>query len=546
MKKEEITSSVPSDEEALEKFAQEVDKELAQRGISPKVPMATVDISSSDNGSSDEEDDVSEGEETKGEDDSQRHNTEDGELAESDETSMTESDDEDDSPHRGPVIKSRMLRKAISGYGEGESDASSSPDQPRQRSVTPPPAEATPEDATVDEKPVAEPLVEETIDTPVIDPNLPAYYPALYGCRNVEEYEWLNRIEEGTYGVVYRAKDKRTGEVVALKKLKMEKEKEGFPITSLREINTLLKSHHPNIINVREVVFSKVDKIFIVMDYVEHDLKSLMETMKQPFLEGEVKTLLRQLLSAVEHMHDNWILHRDIKTSNLLLGHNGILRVGDFGLAREYGSPLKGYTPIVVTLWYRAPELLLGAKEYSTAVDIWSVGCVFAELLLHKALFKGKSEIDQLNQIFKELGTPNDKIWPGYSELPCVKKVSFKEQPFNNLRKKFPYLTKCGFDLLNRFLTYDPKKRITAEDALAHEYFKETPLPVDPSMFPTWPAKSELAALKKDKTKEKSPSAPEGGAFLSQVKEDDPVGGFRLTTAMHGQAAVGQGFSLRF
>ena len=213
-KKEEITSSVPSDEEALDKLAQEVDKELAQRGISPKVPMATVDISSSDNGSSDEEDDVSEEEETKGEDDSQRHNTEDGELAESDETSMTESDDEDDSPHRGPVIKSRMLRKAISGYGEGESDASSSPDQPQQRSVTPPPAVATPEDTAVDEKIVAEPLVEETISTPPIDPNLPTYYPALYGCRNVEEYEWLNRIEEGTYGVVYRAKDKRTGKCI--------------------------------------------------------------------------------------------------------------------------------------------------------------------------------------------------------------------------------------------------------------------------------------------------------------------------------------------
>lgn len=264
-KKEEIGSSVPSDEEALDKLAQEVDKELAQRGISPKVPMTTVDISSSDNGSSDEEEeDVSE-EEAKEEDDSQRHNTEDGELVETDETSMTESDDEDESPHRGPIIKSRMLRKAISGYGEGDSDASSSPDEPRQPSVSPPPP-AT-EDIVVDEKPVVEPPVEE-INTPSIDPNLPPYYPALYGCRNVEEYEWLNRIEEGTYGVVYRAKDKRTGklihmsdhfnlqcfsigEVVALKKLKMEKEKEGFPITSLREINTLLKSHHPNIINVR-------------------------------------------------------------------------------------------------------------------------------------------------------------------------------------------------------------------------------------------------------------------------------------------------------
>ena len=268
-KKEEISSSVPSDEEALDKLAQEVDKELAQRGISPKVPMNTVDISSSDDGSSDEEEDVSEEEETKEEeDDSQRHNTEDGELVESDEGSMTESDDEEDSPHRGPVIKSRMLRKAISGYGEGNSDSSSSPDQPRHHSVTPPPPATTaaPEDTPVDDKPAPEPSVEEPVNTPVIDPDLPPYYPALYGCRNVEEYEWLNRIEEGTYGVVYRAKDKRTGkyilcsfqnlffmigEVVALKKLKMEKEKEGFPITSLREINTLLKSHHPNIINVR-------------------------------------------------------------------------------------------------------------------------------------------------------------------------------------------------------------------------------------------------------------------------------------------------------
>lgn len=221
----------------------------------------------------------------------------------------------------------------------------------------------------------------------------------------MEEFQCLNRIEEGTYGVVYRARDKRTEEIVALKRLKMEKEKEGFPITSLREINTLLKGQHPNIVTVREIVVgSNMDKIFIVMDYVEHDLKSLMETMrhkKQMFMPGEVKCLLKQLLSAVAHLHDNWILHRDLKTSNLLLSHKGILKVGDFGLAREYGSPLKQYTPIVVTLWYRAPELLLCAKEYSTPIDMWSVGCIFAELLLMNAVFPGKSEVDQLNKIFK-------------------------------------------------------------------------------------------------------------------------------------------------
>uniref|UniRef100_A0A8C9VFN1 cyclin-dependent kinase n=1 Tax=Scleropages formosus TaxID=113540 RepID=A0A8C9VFN1_SCLFO len=335
------------------------------------------------------------------------------------------------------------------------------------------------------------------------------------GCRSVEEFQCLNRIEEGTYGVVYRAKDKKTDEIVALKRLKMEKEKEGFPITSLREINTILKAQHPNIVTVREIVVgSNMDKIYIVMNYVEHDLKSLMETMKQPFLPGEVKTLMIQLLRGVRHLHDNWILHRDLKTSNLLLSHKGILKVGDFGLAREYGSPLKPYTPVVVTLWYRAPELLLGAKEYSTAVDMWSVGCIFGELLTQKPLFPGKSEIDQINKIFKDLGSPSEKIWPGYNELPALKKMSFTEYPYNNLRKRFgALLSDLGFDLMNKFLTYCPSKRISAEEALKHEYFRETPLPIEPSMFPTWPAKSEQQRVKRGT----SPKPPEGGLGYSQL-----------------------------
>ena len=119
------------------------------------------------------------------------------------------------------------------------------------------------------------------------------------------------------------------------------------------------------------------------------------------FIIGEVKCLLIQLLEAVAHLHDNWILHRDLKTSNILLSHQGILKVGDFGLAREYGSPLKAYTPVVVTLWYRAPELLLGCKEYSTPIDIWSVGCIFGELLTLEPVFQGKFEADQVNKIFK-------------------------------------------------------------------------------------------------------------------------------------------------
>ncbi|XP_023541532.1 cyclin-dependent kinase G-2-like isoform X1 [Cucurbita pepo subsp. pepo] len=318
----------------------------------------------------------------------------------------------------------------------------------------------------------------------------------LQGCRSVDEFERLNKIDEGTYGVVYRARDKKSGEIVALKKVKMEKEREGFPMTSLREINILLSFHHPSIVDVKEVVVgSSLDSIFMVMEYMEHDLKALMETMKQPFSQSEVKCLMLQLLEGVKYLHDNWVLHRDLKTSNLLLNNQGELKICDFGLARQYGSPLKTYTHMVVTLWYRAPELLLGTRQYSTAIDMWSLGCIMAELLSKQPLFNGKTEVDQLDKIFRMLGTPNETIWPGFSNLPGVR-VNFVKHQYNLLRKKFPatsftgspVLSDSGFDLLNKLLTYDPEKRITAEAALNHEWFSEVPLPKSKAFMPTFPA----------------------------------------------------------
>ncbi|CAL9239767.1 unnamed protein product [Arabidopsis halleri] len=318
----------------------------------------------------------------------------------------------------------------------------------------------------------------------------------LQGCRSVDEFERLNKIDEGTYGVVYRAKDKKTGEIVALKKVKMEKEREGFPLTSLREINILLSFHHPSIVDVKEVVVgSSLDSIFMVMEYMEHDLKALMETMKQRFSQSEVKCLMLQLLEGVKYLHDNWVLHRDLKTSNLLLNNRGELKICDFGLARQYGSPLKPYTHLVVTLWYRAPELLLGAKQYSTAIDMWSLGCIMAELLMKAPLFNGKTEFDQLDKIFRILGTPNESIWPGFSKLPGVK-VNFVKHQYNLLRKKFPatsftgapVLSDAGFDLLNKLLTYDPERRITVDEALKHDWFREVPLPKSKDFMPTFPA----------------------------------------------------------
>ncbi|KAJ3675441.1 hypothetical protein LUZ60_004483 [Juncus effusus] len=321
----------------------------------------------------------------------------------------------------------------------------------------------------------------------------------LLGCRSVDSFERLNKINEGTYGVVYRARDKKTGEIVALKKIKMEREREGFPLTSLREINILLSFHQNSIVDVKEVVVgSSLDSIFMVMEYMEHDLKGVMETMKQPYSQSEVKCLMLQLLEGVKYLHDNWVLHRDLKTSNLLLNNSGELKICDFGLSRQYGSPLKAYTQLVVTLWYRAPELLLGGKEYSTAIDMWSVGCIMAELLAKEPLFSGKSEFDQLDKIFRILGTPSEKIWPGFKNLPGTK-VNFVKQPYNKLREKFPRtsfsgrptLSEAGFDLLNRLLTYDPEKRITAEEALKHPWFIEVPLPKSKDFMPTFPSLNE-------------------------------------------------------
>lgn len=177
----------------------------------------------------------------------------------------------------------------------------------------------------------------------------------LEGCRSVFEYEKLNKINEGTYGVVYKARDKKTGEIVALKKVKMDidRDGDGFPLSSMREINILLSLNHPSIVGVKEVVMGDLDSIFMVMEYMEYDLKVLMEVMNQPFSIGEVKWLMLQLLEGIECLHGNWVLHRDLKTSNILLNKEGELKICDFGLSRQYGSSLKPYTPLVVTLWYR-------------------------------------------------------------------------------------------------------------------------------------------------------------------------------------------------
>lgn len=227
----------------------------------------------------------------------------------------------------------------------------------------------------------------------------PPPHPTITQSNSIHSYKRLNHIEEGSYGIVYRAQHIPSGEIVAIKRLKMNREQNGFPITSLREIRTLQQSQtHENIVSIKEVIVGDtLTQIYIAFEFIEHDLRTLITNLESPFTLSEIKSLIQQLLKAITTLHSQWIIHRDIKTSNLLINNRGILKLADFGLARFCDGKM---TQLVVTLWYRAPELLFGNNDdYDTAVDMWSVGCVMAELLLQQPLFPGANETEQVHLV---------------------------------------------------------------------------------------------------------------------------------------------------
>ncbi len=333
-------------------------------------------------------------------------------------------------------------------------------------------------------------------------------------CRHVSNFERLNHIEEGSYGSVSRARETATAEVVALKKLKMDNQSDGFPVTALREIQTLQGARHRHIVELREVVVGDtLDDVFLVMEFLEHDLKTLQEDMDDPFLPSEVKTLMLQITSAVEFLHDNWILHRDLKTSNILMNNRGEIKLADFGMARYFGDPPPpNLTQLVVTLWYRAPELLLGTDKYDQSIDIWSLGCVFGELLKNEPLFPGKSELDQITQIFKLCGLPTDSSWLSFRRLPNAKALRIPPNPdprttLSIMRSKFPLITNSGAALLEELLAFDPTSRPSASEILTHPYFKDDPRPKASSMFPTFPSRAGMER----KARARTPEAPRRG-----------------------------------
>jgi len=235
------------------------------------------------------------------------------------------------------------------------------------------------------------------------------------------KYEDLGVCGEGTYGVVVKARVKNTDEFVALKRIKLESEDEGIPSTAIREIALLKELQHPNIVSLLDVIHAE-STLTLVFEYLEQDLHRLMKAAGDDGLDTPtIKSFLKQLLEGIAFCHKGKVLHRDLKPQNLLVSRDGVLKLADFGLARAFGIPVKNYTHEVVTLWYRAPDILMGSKEYGTEVDMWSVGCIFAELVTGKPLFAGSDEEEQLEQIFKVRGSPDPEEWPRVKDLPLYR-----------------------------------------------------------------------------------------------------------------------------
>ncbi|XP_002162867.1 cyclin-dependent kinase 1 [Hydra vulgaris] len=300
--------------------------------------------------------------------------------------------------------------------------------------------------------------------------------------QKLEAFQKLEKIGEGTYGVVYKAKNRITGELVALKKIRLECDDEGCPSTAVREISILKELRfHPFIVQLLDVLHQS-GKLYLVFEFLLMDLKKYIDTVEVAMDKALIKSYTYQICNGIDFCHARRIIHRDLKPQNLLIDSKGLIKLADFGLGRAFGIPIRAYTHEVVTLWYRCPEVLLGGKRYSCGIDTWSIGCIFAEMVNKKPIFQGDSEIDEIFKIFQVLGTPDNEIWEGVEELPEYK-AAFPKWKSKDLQKMLPSLEPAGIDLLKKFLIYNPADRISARKAMKHPYFFD----FDPTTLPQPP-----------------------------------------------------------
>ncbi|KAJ6795321.1 putative serine/threonine-protein kinase [Iris pallida] len=326
--------------------------------------------------------------------------------------------------------------------------------------------------------------------------------------RKADSFERLYKIGQGTYSNVYKARDLETGKIVALKKVRfvnMDAESVRF---MAREIYILRRLDHPNVVKLESLITSRTScSLYLVFEYMEHDLAGLAATPSIKFTEPQVKCYMQQLLTGLNHCHIRGVLHRDIKGANLLIDNNGILKIADFGLATFFNPDQKQpLTSRVVTLWYRPPELLLGATEYDVAVDLWSTGCILAELLAGSPIMPGRTEVEQLHKIFKLCGSPSDEFWRK-SKLPNA--TIFKpQQPYKRrVSDTFRDFPPTAISLLECLLAIEPANRGTTDSALNSEFFTTVPFACDPSSLPKYPPSKELDAKLRDEEARRNQAA---------------------------------------
>ena len=292
----------------------------------------------------------------------------------------------------------------------------------------------------------------------------------------MERYEKVKFLGRGTYGEVWMALDKKTNSSVAVKQIRIVEEGEGIHFTALREIMILQELKHPNVIQLSDI-FYKNSNIHLVIELAENALNDLIP--KLPEDEALTKGLMKQILEGVAYMHENSVLHRDLKPGNLLVTKSGEVKVTDFGTAKIICDSDAPKSTGICTLWYQSPELLFGTKHYGKSMDMWSVGCIFAELLSKHPFFPGNSAIDQLSKIFNTLGTPSEDEWTGMNYLPNY--LPFSASPRISFKRAFPKASDSAIKLLSELFTYNPSKRISAHDALESDYFASEPFALSPS-----------------------------------------------------------------
>ncbi|KAM7267207.1 hypothetical protein ACFE04_009373 [Oxalis oulophora] len=309
----------------------------------------------------------------------------------------------------------------------------------------------------------------------------------------VDRYLQRQILGEGTYGVVYKAIDTITGQTVAVKKIRLGDKKEGVNFTALREIKILKELRHPHVVELIDA-FAHKGNLHLVFEYMQTDMEAVIRDRNIFLSPADIKAYMLMTLNGLAFVHNKWVLHRDMKPNNLLIGDNGQLKLGDFGLARIFGSPDRRFTDQVFARWYRAPELLFGSRQYGPGVDVWAAACIFAELLLRRPFLPGNSEIDQLGKIFAAFGTPKISQWPDMIYLPDY--VEYQHVPPTPMRSLFPMASDDALELLTKMFTYDPNARISIQQALDHRYFSSAPAPTEPAKLRLPPSKGDSFSSK--------------------------------------------------